>query len=127
PQHYVLLDVQLHIAVLMSNDSYVIRTRTMRRRINRAYAAPLRQILRRHVSPALPAVARDMNQPIVCSSPYQALRDRRLRQCEDGVVVFGAGHVSCNRSARWLLLGLVVASQVRTDGLPVYAAIGALK
>ena len=68
-----------------------------------------------------------MNQSIVRACPNQVFCYRRLRDCEDGVVVLGSSVVNIDGTARRLLLALVIASQIRTDGFPVHASVRGLK
>ena len=101
----------------------------MRRSVNQADQAPLRQefVRRRHVRPVLAAISRYLNQAIVCSCPDQIFLHRRLGNGEHRVVVFHAGDVERDRPAGGLLLALVIAREIRTDGCPARAMVGALK
>src|SRR5579863_10056767 len=89
--------------------------------------APLWQIFGSNVRPGLAAIPRKLDQTVVRACPDQVFGHRRFCDRKDGVVVFGTGVVLINGAAGDLLLALVVAGQVRTDGLPVHAAIGGLK
>ena len=68
-----------------------------------------------------------MDKPIVCAHPDQALCNWRFGSREHRVVILRSRIVDRNRPARWLLLALVIAGQVRTDRLPMHAAISCLK
>ena len=92
--------------------------RIMWRGIDETDHAPSRHVLRRNIRPVLSIIAGQMDQSVVASGPEQALLPRRLGECEHGVIVFDTGDVEGNRAARGLLLGFVVASQVRADGFP---------
>jgi hypothetical protein len=78
-----------------------------RRGIDLADGAPLRHVLRRHVRPVLPAVARELDQSIIRSGPQQVFLHGRFGEREDGVVVLDAGDVEGDRAAGRLLLILV--------------------
>src|SRR5215213_1600488 len=79
---------------------------------------------RRYVRPRLPAVARDVNEPVVGAHPQQPLGERRLFDHQDGVVDLAARYPSFQApTVCRLLLRLVVPSQVAADHLPGTATI----
>src|SRR5262249_60645882 len=96
-------------------------------RIDAEDGAPLGQLLGRDVVPRLAGVARDVHEAVVAAGPEQTLGDVRLGQREDGAVDLDAGVVAGDRTAGPLLLGLVVARQVRACRLPRLAAVGRLE
>src|SRR3954451_4899021 len=64
-----------------------------------------------------------MYQPIVAADPDQILLDRGFGDREDGVVILRARIVGCQGLRAGLLLGFVVAAEVRADDGPALAAI----
>src|SRR6266446_4011683 len=97
--------------------------RVERRGVDLADAAPLRHIFGRDVGPVLSLIASNLDETVIGANPDQAFGDGRLRDREDGVVVFGTGVVESDIAARRLLLGFVVAREVWTDRLPVHATV----
>src|SRR5690349_17528078 len=68
-----------------------------------------------------------MYQPIITADPDQILLHRRFGDREDRVVILRTRVVGCKGLGAGLLLGLVVAAQVRTDDGPTLAAIDGLE
>ncbi len=75
------------------------------------------------VLPLAAAVPRDVHEAVVAARPDQTLLQRRLGDHEDRAVGLDAGVVAGDRTAGPLLLGLVVAGQVRADRRPGLAAV----
>ena len=119
-----LINVWAHVVVLVPVDRQIGRPRRVRRSFDQAHTAPLRHLLRRDIGPVLASVPRDMNQPVVGARPDQPLLKRRFGHRENRVVKLRSGIVDIHRPARRLLLALIVARQIRTDRLPMHAAIG---
>ena len=94
-------------------------------RLDRVHAAPFRHRRRRHVLPRCAAVARELHEPVVGTDPDRTARELRRRDLQDRVAVLRARHVFVDRSARRLLVRLLVARQVGADHRPVQPAVGA--
>ena len=92
-------------------------------------APPFRQAgdLLRHVHPVLPAVARDVDLPVVGAGPEHVRIGRRDLDREERAVGLGAREVVVDGAARDDLLGLVVARQVRREDGPVSSPVGRLE
>ena len=72
----------------------------------------------------LAVVARELNQAVVGSCPDDAFFFGRFRDGKNQIVKFDAGLVFGDGPAGILLLGFIVAGQVRADGLPGMTAVG---
>ena len=84
----------------MAVDRYVGGAGIVWRRFDQTDAAPIGEvdILRRNVGPIFSFIAGDLDQAVVRSRPDQAFREGRGSDCENGVVIFGAGVVDCDRA-----------------------------
>ncbi len=119
-----LVDVRFKIVALMTINSHIGRGGIVGGSLNLADAAPFRQIFGRDVGPVLAFVARNLHQAVIGAHPQQALRDRRLGQREDRVVVLRTRIVDGDVATRNMLLALVVAREVGANRLPMHSAVG---
>src|SRR5262249_28132392 len=76
------------------------------------------------VAPGLAAVLADVDQAVVAPRPEEVLLHRRLGDDEHRVIGLDARVVAGDGAAGPLLLGLVVAGQVRADRRPRLPAVG---
>src|ERR1700752_234213 len=109
----------MHVIVLVAIDGDVGGSGIEGRCVNLAEATPFRQVFWGDIGPALATITSELDEAIIGAGPDQALGEGRLGQGKDRVVVFRAGVVDGDRSARGLLLAFVVAREVGADRLPV--------
>src|SRR6185312_3387570 len=88
---------------------------------------PGRQLRWTHLAPVPAGVRRHIDQTVVGTHPYDVVRERRDGDRGNGVEHLLTGHVGADWAARPRLFALVVASEVRADGLPVDALIRRLQ
>src|SRR3954468_14389403 len=79
--------------------------------------------VRRDVGPALPAVARQLQVPVVGSRPDDVGIAWTLGDRDDRAVKLGARVVDRNRPAAGTLLVLVIGSEIGTDDVPRRATV----
>src|SRR5216684_102288 len=92
--------------------------------VDQADHGPFGHLFRRNVRPVLSSVARDMKKAIVGSSPQHAILLGRFGQAEYDVVILDGVLIFRDEATGILLLGLIIASEVRTDGGPGTTLIG---
>src|SRR2546423_1510515 len=85
-----------------------------RRRFDLLQASPLGKTLRRDVGPVRAAILSHLNQAIVRARPDDLAVDWRDGHGEDTVKGFSAAEIEFYATTA-LLLGLVIASEVRAD------------
>src|SRR5712664_4146169 len=94
------------------------------RRFDQADHGPFGHLFRRNVRPILAAVAGDMDEAVVGSGPKHAILLGRFGQTEHDIVILDSVLIFRDGAAGILLLGLVIASEVRTNGGPGATLIG---
>src|SRR3954452_4029648 len=95
----------------------------LRRSVDQADAAPFRKRFGSDIVPGLASVARELDESIIGANPDLTFGDGRFGDGKDGVVVLGARVIDVDGSSGRLLLALVVAREVRTDGIPMHSAV----
>src|SRR6266581_3938610 len=118
-----LVNVGLKVIELVSVDGGVSSAGFERGRFDQADHGPFGKAFGSDVGPIFSIVARELDQAIVGADPEQTFLFRRFGDSENQVVKFDAGLVFGDGAAGILLLGFVVAGQVRTDGFPGMAAV----
>src|SRR5208283_542071 len=123
------IDIRLEVAVEMAiyRDNRI--SGIVRGKIYRLDATPRWKAgnVRCYVRPACAAIARDLHLPVIGADPEHARILPRGCDADDGVENLSAGVVFHYRSARRLLLALVIHREVGADGLPGAAAVLALE
>ena len=109
-----LIEVRPEVIGLVHRRGDVRRSGIVRRRVDGVDLDPLRHDVlgRRHVGPGLAAVPGQVHQAVIRADPDQSLRDRRLIDRKDRVVILDTGVVLRDRPAGGSLLGFVIARQI---------------
>src|SRR5581483_356540 len=119
------VQVRLEVAEVVAIDGNDRLAGVVGRYINTLDAAPVLHARNfpGHISPVRAAIAGDMHQTIVSADPDHVGIFLRKSDSEDGVISFSPGTVLNHRAAGGLLLALIIAREVRTDGLPSAPAV----
>src|SRR5258706_44501 len=104
---------------------HVGRSRIVRRSGDGIDLDPLGHVLGSDVDPLLTAIPRDVDEAVIGARPDDAFLNGRFIDCEDGAIVLDTTVVFGDRSPRGALFRLVVTREVRADGSPALAFIGA--
>ena len=76
------------------------------------------------IGPILTAVGRDLQVPIVCSSPNLTFLNRRLRNGYDRPVILGGRVFDRDWSTRVFQFFRIVGGEIRTDLFPRLTEVG---
>ena len=94
-----LENIRLQIVELVRVHRGVSRAGIMRGRFHQTHHAPFRNAFRSDVGPVLAAIAGNVYQAVIGSSPDQVFLHRRFRNRENRVVVLNRGVVFSKRTA----------------------------
>ena len=108
----------VEVTRLYEADATVVQDRTI---------AGIGKVLGRYVYPILTTIGGHVDETIIATRPNCTRLHRRLRDSKHRRIVFGAGVVLRNGSARRLFGALVVAREIGANLLPVITAITGLQ